>query len=269
MTRSEVAVVITFEPRTLNLGTDPFRMKILAVDTSTTSCSVAVVDRYELLAEMTIVKEQTHSKHLMEMIHAVIGFAGLATSALDGFAVTRGPGTFTGLRIGISTVKGLAVASGRPIVGISSLDALARQSASPSHLICPLIDARKGEVYYSRYRVHDGVLKKEIVEGVLPPWQAVNDIEEPSLFVGSGARLYRGLLKEKIGKWADFGKPDQHTIRASTVARLGMERFAKTDIDDVDTLAPRYIRKNKETFDNLIILFIFSNKTYFCSTGDF
>jgi len=219
-------------------------MKILAVDTSTTSCSVAVVDESVLLAEMTIVREQTHSKHLMEMIHAVIGFAGLAISVLDGFVVTIGPGTFTGLRIGISTVKGLAVASGRPIVGVSSLDALAEQCACSSHLICPLIDARKGEVYFSRYRVQDGVPKKEVDERVLAPGQAVRDINEPALLVGSGAQLYQELLKEKMGKWADFAKPGQHTIRASTVARLGMRRFDKTDTDDADTLIPQYIRKS-------------------------
>ena len=219
-------------------------MKILAVDTSTTSCSVAVVDEDSLLAEMTIIREQTHSKHLMDVIHTVIGFSGLAISAVDGFAVTRGPGTFTGLRIGISTVKGLAVASGKPIVGVSSLDALAEQCACSGYLICPLIDARRGEVYFSRYRFQDGILKKEIGEGVLPPDQAVRDINEPSLLVGSGALLYQGVLAETLGKWMYLALPSQHTIRASTVAQLSLRRFEKADTDDVSTFTPQYIRKS-------------------------
>lgn len=219
-------------------------MKIIAVDTSTTSCSVAVVDEDSLLAEMTIIRDQTHSKHLMDIIHTVIGFSGLAISAVDGFAVTRGPGTFTGLRIGISTVKGLAVASGKPIVGVSSLDALAEQCACSGYLICPLIDARRGEVYFSRYRLQDGILKKEIGEGVLPPDQALRDINEPSLLVGSGALLYQDALAETLGKWMYLALPSQHTIRASTVAQLSLSRFEKADTDDVSTFTPQYIRKS-------------------------
>ncbi|MEE8553621.1 MAG: tRNA (adenosine(37)-N6)-threonylcarbamoyltransferase complex dimerization subunit type 1 TsaB, partial [Desulfobacterales bacterium] len=153
-------------------------MKILAVDTATKSCSVAIVDNESLLAEVTIVREQTHSKHLMEMINTVTGLSGLTVSELDGFAVTRGPGTFTGVRIGISSVKGLAVASDKPVVGVSSLDVLAMQASLSSYLICPLLDARRGEVYCARYRFRDGNLKKEIEEQVFPPEKAVRDLNE-------------------------------------------------------------------------------------------
>jgi tRNA threonylcarbamoyladenosine biosynthesis protein TsaB len=219
-------------------------MKILAVDTSTTSCSVAVVDKHMLLGEMTIAREQTHSRHLMDIIDTVLKFADLEISDMDGFATTRGPGTFTGLRIGISTVKGLAVASGKPIVGISSLDALAEQCACPGVLICPLIDARKGEVYVSRYRYQGSVLKKEVGEKVLAPEPAMRDIDEPSLLVGSGALLYRDVLAEMMGERANFALPWQHTIRAWTVATLGLRRFEKKDTDDVAAFAPQYIRKS-------------------------
>ena len=100
-------------------------MRILAVDTATRSCSVAVVDDRTVLAETTVMTDETHSKHLMCLIHQVIQISKIALEDLDGFAVTRGPGSFTGLRIGISTVKGLAASSGKPMVGISSLDTLA------------------------------------------------------------------------------------------------------------------------------------------------
>ena len=165
-------------------------MRILAVDTSTTSCSVAVADKDSLLAEATIIREQTHSKHLMDMVDRVVSFSGMAISELDGFAVTRGPGTFTGLRIGISTVK--------KIVG----------------------------------------------EGVLPPEEAVSDINEPSLFVGNGAKLYQDIIAQKVGEQAYFALPWQNTIRASTVAQLSIGRFEKKDTDDVAILVPQYIRES-------------------------
>jgi len=219
-------------------------MKILAVDTATISCSVAIVDEDSLLAEVTIVREQTHSKHLMEMIQTVIGLSGLDAAEVDGFAVTIGPGSFTGLRIGIGSVKGLAVASGKPVVGISSLDALAMQVSPSPYLICPLLDARKGEVYFSRYRFQDGCLQQEIKENVSPPDKAVCDIIEPCVFVGSGARVYQDAVLDTIGKLAHFAPFCRDTIRASTVAHLSMDRFRNAEVDDVDTLSPRYIRKS-------------------------
>ena len=219
-------------------------MRILAVDTSTTSCSVAVVDQDSLLAEATIVREQTHSKHLMDMVDRVVSFSGGMISELDGFAVTRGPGTFTGLRIGISSVKGLAVASGKPVVGVSSLEALAEQSALAPYLICPLIDARKDEVYFARYRFANGVLKQVVGEGVLPPQEAVSDINEPSLFVGNGAQLYQDIIVQKLGDQAYFARPWQNTIRASTVALLSIDKFKRKETDDVASFVPHYIRQS-------------------------
>ena len=218
-------------------------MKVLAVDTSTTSCSVAIVDKDTLLAEVTNVREQTHSKHLMNMINTVIGLSGLALSDLDGFAVTKGPGTFTGLRIGISSVKGLAEASGKPIVGVSSLDALAMQVSS-SYCICPLLDARKGEVYFARYRFREGSLIKDIEEQVFPPEKAVSDLNEECIFVGNGVLLYQEMILNKLGESAHFAMSFQNTIRASTVAHLSMHRFIKADTDDIGMFVPHYIRKS-------------------------
>jgi len=124
-------------------------MRILAVDTATKSCSVAIVEKESIIAETTLFIEQTHSKHLMKMIDTALNLSGLTVSELDGFAVTRGPGSFTGLRIGISSIKGFAMASGKPVVGVSSLDSLAMQCCFSPYLVSPLLDARKGEVYYA------------------------------------------------------------------------------------------------------------------------
>jgi tRNA threonylcarbamoyladenosine biosynthesis protein TsaB len=219
-------------------------MKILAVDTATRSCSVAIVDKESLLAEMTVVNEQTHSKHLLEMIHLVVKHSGLKLSDLNGYAVTRGPGSFTGLRIGISSVKGLAAAQEKPIAGVSSLDVLARQVSFSPYLICSLIDARRDEVYSSRYRYKDGKLKKEGKEQAVSPEDAIDEINEPCIFVGSGAVLYRKAIKDKLGENANFAQAYENIIRASTVALLSMDRFENDDTDDVETFVPNYLRKS-------------------------
>jgi tRNA threonylcarbamoyladenosine biosynthesis protein TsaB len=219
-------------------------MKILAVDTATQSCSVAIVQNGAVSAEVTLVRRQTHSKHLMEVIESVVSFAEITLSDLDGFAVTRGPGSFTGLRIGLGTVKGLAAASGKPIVGVSSLSCLATQSCVSSYLICPIMDARKGEVYWAGYRYADNQLNQCCPEQVTPPENVLADIVEPCLFVGDGARLYQELIELRLGQFAHFAPDDQSIIRGATVAFLSQERFKSGNIDDTAGLTPCYIRRS-------------------------
>jgi len=153
----------------------------------------------------------------MEMIDTVLNLSGLTVSELDGFAVTRGPGSFTGLRIGISSIKGFAMASGKPVVGVSSLDSLAMQCGFSSYLVSPLLDARKEEVYFSRYRFENGYLKKELRGQAISPVQAVCDINEPCLFVGDGAKIYQNKIKDQIGDLAHFAPFYQNTIRAVAI----------------------------------------------------
>jgi tRNA threonylcarbamoyladenosine biosynthesis protein TsaB len=235
-------------------------MKILAVDTATTSCSVAIIETaspeadapISQLAETTLVSKTTHSKHLMKLIDAVIKNSGIQSPEIDGFAVAKGPGSFTGLRIGISTVKGLALASRKPVVGVSNLDALAYPLVFSPYLICVLIDARKGEVYRCCYRSDEtGHLKKETREHSLSPEDAIADIHEPCLFVGNGACLYQKMIKEKKKELAYFVPHSQNILHASIIACLSLERFRQGDTDDVALLTPRYIRKSDAELPSL------------------
>ncbi len=219
-------------------------MKILAVDTATETCSVAVVDGDTPLSELTLTRDQTHSKHIMDMIDFILGISGLTISDIYGFAVTKGPGSFTGLRIGISTAKGLAFASDKPIVGVSTLDALAFQFALSPYLISPFLDARKGEVYFSRYRSVNGILTKEMQQQVLPPERAVCDIKEPTLFVGNGAIVYKNIIQDQVGKFAHFAPMSNNIVKAASVALLSMDRFKEDKTDDISTFVPCYIRKS-------------------------
>jgi tRNA threonylcarbamoyladenosine biosynthesis protein TsaB len=219
-------------------------MKILAVDTATSGCSVALTDGEHLLSEINLVSTQTHSRHLTGMIREACRLAGLAVGGMDAYAVVKGPGSFTGLRIGVSTVKGLAEAAGRPIVGISALQALAEQAAASTPLICPLIDARRGEVYFSTYRMIDRVLVERHPEGVMRPEHALHSIDAPCTFVGNGAVLYRSMIRDSLGESAYFSCASAHVIRASTVARLACKRLENGDSDEVTHLVPAYVRKS-------------------------
>jgi tRNA threonylcarbamoyladenosine biosynthesis protein TsaB len=219
-------------------------VKILAIDTATTSCSVAILNAGTLCAEITMRKGQTHSKHLMTAIDSTLEMANFSVNELDGFAVTIGPGSFTGLRIGISTIKGMALAVGKPVVGISTLETLAWQCADHAHLISPLLDARKSEVYAAAYRYKENRLIMQTTACVAKPEEFVRKIKESCIFVGSGARLYRREIESLLGDSAHFVPQGQNTIRASSVAFLSQNRFRDNDIDRIADLTPYYIRKS-------------------------
>ena len=210
-------------------------MNLLAVDTSTSSCSVALFSGPHLMAESIYTDGKTHSRHLMAMIDSILDRCGHAPAWLDGIAITRGPGTFTGLRIGISTVKGLAIAAGIPVVGVNSLAALAYPLARLADPVVAMIDARRGEVYHARFNGYASLFSR--------PEQAAAAIPENAVLVGSGAVLYRDLLERQC-RSIHFADPPGNWIRAASVGMLAMRQFDKRGIESTDALGPDYIRKS-------------------------
>lgn len=219
-------------------------MKILAIDTASTTGSVAVVDNEMLLAEITVARRETHSRRLMNMIDGALNMAGLTMERIEGLAFTKGPGSFTGLRIGLSIIKALALAAEKPVAGVSSLEVLALQAPDISRQICPIMDARNNELYCARYRLKDGRLIPIAAERVLPPEACVSDITEPCLLIGDGAHRYRSFFESRIGESARFAAISDGIPRASTVARLGLSRFQESRTDCVQTVVPVYLRKS-------------------------
>ena len=138
-------------------------MKLLAADTATSSLSVAVMDAGSLCTEITRSTGETHARHLMTLVETALGLSGMSVADLDAFAVTIGPGTFTGLRIGLSSIQGMAAATSKPVAGISSLDVLAAQAAPSCQvsgsLVCAMLDARRQEVYTGLFRAGGQVVK--------------------------------------------------------------------------------------------------------------
>jgi len=218
-------------------------MIIFALDTASRSCSVAVMDGDEVLAEINDVSGQTHSRHLMAMVDRAISTSVGDSGKIDGYAVTQGPGSFTGLRIGISAAKGLAEANGKPLVGVSSLQALAWQVFQADAIIIPMLDARRKEVYTAHYRRDGRELKRVGAEQAISPEGAVQGLSAPCVLIGDGAVTYAERLRAILGDKMQMALPFQHIIRASTVAFLARERLVGTR-DERLTLAPHYIRKS-------------------------
>jgi tRNA threonylcarbamoyladenosine biosynthesis protein TsaB len=219
-------------------------MIVLALDTSSKSCSVGLCNSEQLISEITINRRQTHSIHLLDAIHDALRSAGLAMSAIDLISAVIGPGSFTGLRIGLSCIKGLALAAEKPIVGICGLEALASQAFSWEKPICTMVDARKREVYAGCFQREDNTLKTITAECVTPPDIFIERLTTPHVFIGDGAYLYRELIETKFESLARFAASSQNIIRASTVARLGINRFLAKGSDHLSNLVPKYIRKS-------------------------
>ncbi len=218
-------------------------MKILAVDTSSSGCSVAVLEDAVALAELTINNRETHSRHLLKNIDDVLAQSGLDFVDVDGVAVSTGPGSFTGLRIGLSTVKGLSVATGVPVAGVSSLRALAFGSPFFDCNVCAVIDARKNEVYTGIFKCAGNAVETISDECVISPAQLVERIDGKTLFVGSGLTVYKDIILETVGSDAFFCDDEFSQINAVNVGVLALSEFRNSDSQVVDVL-PYYIRKS-------------------------
>lgn len=218
-------------------------MKLLAIDTSTNSCSVALLDGERVLAETVFTVGKTHSTHLLPMVHQILDRCGCGIEDINAIGVARGPGTFTGLRIGISTVKGLCVATNAPVIGVGSLEALAFPLAGLACPVIAMIDARRSEVYWAQFQTDGDGVKRVSPISVSAPEKVAIMIPNGALLVGSGALLYRSVFEARCSQ-VRFADPPQHIIRGSSVGLLAVARLERRDVDGVDTLTPEYIRKS-------------------------
>ncbi|RLB07812.1 MAG: tRNA (adenosine(37)-N6)-threonylcarbamoyltransferase complex dimerization subunit type 1 TsaB [Deltaproteobacteria bacterium] len=219
-------------------------MRILGIDTSTSCGSIGLIDGDQIVAEHVLCCDETHSTRLIPSIQTLLREARLDLKEIDGLAVSLGPGSFTGLRVGLSTVKGLALAAEKPVVGVPTLDALAYNIPFTPYLICPFLDARRGEVYTALYENEgDRRMRRLTSYRALSPSAMLEGIPpQQTIFLGDGARVYGQLIKEKLGKRALFAPPHLMFLRGTTVAELGLQRIKEGKIDDISSLVPIYIR---------------------------
>ncbi len=218
--------------------------KLLAVDTATEICGVAIIADGCIQAELSLYRGGTHTKHILTAIDAVLSLSGVGLFDIDAFAVTRGPGSFTGLRIGISTMKGLAFSTGKPIVGVSSLDLLAHQAGGESALVCPMIDARRNEIYWCVYRRKGDALTRLSGEHVGSIENLAGQIDGACMFIGNAAPLYASQLARLVKHAIQWPAAINNAIRPAVLAHLAWQRFQRGHVDDVETFVPVYIRKS-------------------------
>lgn len=229
---------------------NPHRMnqktfKILALETSTEFGSIALLNHNETLAEICFGGGITHTERLLPALDWILKISRTPLSEIQALAVGVGPGSFSGLRIGMATVLGMAWAQKIPLLGVSSLKALAGNLPFFSGTVCPLIDARKGEIYWSLYRSENGTLSALAEEKVSPLAEILEAVTLPAIFLGTGAlRYHRAIEAWKDGK-ARVGDPGLAYPCARQVGILAGERLARGETDDPRTLMPNYIRKSE------------------------
>jgi len=215
---------------------------LLTVDTATPCGSVAVSRGETILGEVLLNIKSNHTDRLLVIIGQLLTDVGVATGDLDGFGVVVGPGSFTGLRVGVATVKGLALALDRPVAGISSLRTLAMQVPFPRHPLCVLLDARKKEVYAGLFAWEGGMPVPLAGESVLPPEKLLQNLEGDILFAGDGALAYRTLIVRHLGARAHFVPWPLNLPRASSAAALALDDLRQGQTIPLELLTPRYIR---------------------------
>ena len=220
-------------------------MKILGIDSSGLVASVALVCDGVLVGEYTIQNKQTHSQTLLPMLDAMMKMAGVEIEEVDAIAVASGPGSFTGLRIGAATAKGLAGALHKPIVAVPTLEGLAYNCSLQDKLICPLMDARRKQAYYGIYSWEEDGLKTvsqpaaEPIESII---EKINKIGKNILFLGDGVSVFKETIDETVCVPYSFATTQNNWQRAGSIAALGEVYAAREDTMEPAAFAPVYLR---------------------------
>jgi tRNA threonylcarbamoyladenosine biosynthesis protein TsaB len=221
-------------------------MIILAVDTTTFAGSVALLEKTKLLAEVNIDSASTYSERLLPAVDFILKTNGMNIKDMDGFALAAGPGSFTGIRIGLSTVKSFSYASGKPVAAVSTLKALAWKLRHPqNHLICSLLDAKKGEIYAALFESKRGKLKEIVTQGAYSPDHFFSILPSNRIvfFTGNGIVPYRDKIFEYFKDKARFSH--RSPFIASEVGLLGHELLRKKKGVSAQELKPIYFRKSQ------------------------
>jgi tRNA threonylcarbamoyladenosine biosynthesis protein TsaB len=224
-------------------------MRILALDTATETGAIALVENGLLLAQTQLRVEKTHSQYLWRAIRFLLSETGWRLEQVDLWAVSIGPGSFTGVRIGMATIKGLAWITGKPVVGVSTLEALAWGVAPTPYLICPVVDARRQEVYFSFYRHAPGGPLLSIRDpGHISPLDLIPEIREPAILLGNAVSRYAELFKEQLGDRALIPEAGGYPPSGLAMAAIARQRFRGGEERSPAEIGPLYLRSAEAEF---------------------
>ncbi len=223
-------------------------MRILAIESSALVASVAILENETIIAEYTTNFKKTHSQTLLPMIDEIFCMTNCEKASIDCIAVANGPGSFTGLRIGAATAKGLAQAWNIPIAEISTLQAMAAQFYDTNCLISPIMDARRAQVYTALYKVEQGALveiEKEQAISMDEWMEKLLTYHQTVVFLGDGVPVFATAICEVMGEKARLAPAHLARQRAGAVAYLGAKAFAKGETVMAQEHAPVYLRKSQ------------------------
>ena len=222
-------------------------MRILGIESSSLVASAAVVENEVTLAEYTVNYKKTHSQTLLPMIDETMRLLDMEPSAVDAIAVSGGPGSFTGLRIGSATAKGLGLALKKPLIHVPTLDAMAYGLFGASGLICPMMDARRQQVYTGIYRFEERfeIVMEQSALAVADLAERLNALGERVIFLGDGVPVYEKQLAETLTVPYCFAPAHVNRQRAASVAALGAVYFAEGKTETAAEHKPDYLRKSQ------------------------
>lgn len=220
-------------------------MKILALDSSGIVASVAVVEDDTLIAEYTINYKKTHSQTLLPMLDEIVKMTELDLNTIDAIAVAKGPGSFTGLRIGSATAKGLGLALDKPLAAVPTVEALAYNLYDVEGLICPVMDARRKQVYTGIYRYEEHKLvtvKNQMAVGIDELLELLNEMGEKVTFLGDGVPVFKDTIGEILKVPFSFAPAHLSRQRAAAVGALGIIYCKEGRTETADAHKPDYLR---------------------------
>lgn len=220
-------------------------MKILALDSSGLVASVAIVTEDAMLAEYTVNYKKTHSQTLLPMLNEIVKMVDVNMDEVDAIAVAAGPGSFTGLRIGSATAKGLGLALSKPVVSVPTLDGLAYNLYGTQKLICPIMDARRNQVYTGLYDFQDDqlrIIKEQSAMAVEDLLEEINELGNEVIFLGDGTAVYGDIIAEKMKLPYSFAPVHLARQRAGAIGALGMLLYKKEQFETAAMHEPVYLR---------------------------
>jgi tRNA threonylcarbamoyladenosine biosynthesis protein TsaB len=213
-------------------------MRVLALETSTLAGGAALLEGERVVAESLLDVRVMHSERLMRVVDRLLGDAGWTAADLQGLAVGVGPGSFTGLRVGLATVKGLTLALGLPVAAVPTLDAMAAGLPWAALPVCPVLDARKGEVYCSRYRWEGGEMRREWEYLALAPAALAARLDGPTILIGDGAPAVATPHARAV-------TPARRGAAPALVGALGLRRLRAGETVAAPDLVPIYLRPSE------------------------
>lgn len=220
-------------------------MKILGIDSSGLVASVAVIEDDNLLGEFTMNYKKTHSQTLLPMLDELAKMIELDLNTLDAIAVSGGPGSFTGLRIGSATAKGLGLALEKPLIHIPTVDALAYNLCGHQDMVCPLMDARRNQTYTGLYAFHGNEMQTLLAQcavGIDEIVEKINEKDRAAVFLGDGVPVFEAYIKEHVTVPYTFAPAHINKQRAAAVAALGAVYYKEGKSEAAAEHRPDYLR---------------------------